>query len=101
LLAGGAPMPVVAARTRGKGRTLALTFDTSWYWNFRAVRQGSGNRAYLRFWQNAVRWLAHDPSSKFLGLGFASDVLQPGSVQGVRVRALRSDYTPLKGGRVH
>ena len=98
--ADGAPMPILAARAAGRGRVLALTADTSWYWNFKTVAQGGSNRQYLRFWQNAVRWLTHDPAAKFLDLSVAGERLEPGAEQAIDVRAYGADYGPLGGGRL-
>lgn len=59
--ASGRPLPVLAVREVGRGRTLALTTDGSWRWSFSEAAQGRGNQAYLRFWKNAIRWLVDDP----------------------------------------
>lgn len=60
---GGGPMPVLAVREVGAGRTLALTSDSSWRWSFSEAAVGRGNQAYLRFWKNALRWLVKDPAT--------------------------------------
>src|SRR5207237_4695081 len=62
VLVQGKPAPVVAVREVGSGRTLAVTTDASWYWGFLAAEEGQGNRAYQRFWNNALRWLVRDPA---------------------------------------
>ncbi len=57
----GKPLPVLAVREVGEGRTMALAVDASWRWSFSEAAEGRGNQAYLRFWKNALRWLVADP----------------------------------------
>ena len=56
----GDPMPVVAVREVGKGRSMALMGDSSWRWVMSEAAAGNGNQAYLRFWKNSMRWLMQD-----------------------------------------
>lgn len=58
----GEPLPILAVREVGKGRSMALTVDASWRWSLSEAADGRGNQAYLRFWKNAMRWLLADPS---------------------------------------
>jgi hypothetical protein len=60
----GEPMPVVAVREVGRGRTMALTVDASWRWSLSEAAEGRGNQAYLRFWKGAMRWLVADPDDR-------------------------------------
>ncbi len=58
--ADGEPMPVLAVREVGEGRTMALMGDSSWRWVMTEASRGNGNQAYLRFWKNSIRWLVKD-----------------------------------------
>ena len=58
----GRPLPVVAVRPVGAGRTMAIMGDGSWRWSFTEAARGQGNQAYLRFWKNALRWLVGEES---------------------------------------
>ncbi len=58
--ASGEPMPVMAVREVGEGRTMALMGDSSWRWVMTEAAHGNGNQAYLRFWKNSIRWLVKD-----------------------------------------
>ena len=60
----GEPLPVLAVREVGRGRTMALTVDASWRWSFSEAATGRGNQAYLRFWKGALRWLVADPDER-------------------------------------
>src|SRR5690606_5491753 len=58
----GGPLPVLVLGTAGRGRTLALTTDTSWRWGMTTGGLTGDASAYERFWDRAVRWLARDPA---------------------------------------
>ena len=55
--------PVLIVGEAGRGRTLALTTDSSWYWSFVAAGQELGPRAYETFWHAAIRWLVRVPDA--------------------------------------
>jgi len=96
----GRPAPVVAVREVGSGRTLALTTDGSWTWGFLAAEQGSGNRYYQRFWNNALRWLVRDPSLTPLQVQPEKPAVEPGEPVRLSVSARTPDYGPAAGARV-
>ena len=98
--ASGRPMPVLAAGEAGKGRTLALTTDTSWHWAFRAVGQGGTRQAYDRFWRNAIRWLIRDPELKYLRVIAQKDRVRQGAPVKIVVRAFNPDYSAAEGVQV-
>lgn len=60
--ASGQPLPILVVGTVGRGRTLALTTDTTWRWGITTGGATGDPSAYERFWDRAVRWLARDPS---------------------------------------
>ena len=93
----GKPMPVLAASEAGRGRTLALTSDTSWHWAFRAVGQGGTRQAYDRFWRNAIRWLIRDPELKYLRVIAQKDRVRQGAPVKIVVRAFNPDYSAAEG----
>lgn len=96
----GAPMPVLATREVGKGRTLALTTDTSWHWAFAGLDgagDGAGDRvAYDRFWRNAIRWLIRDPELKYLRVILQGEKLRVGRPLRIVLRAYNPDYSPAQ-----
>jgi uncharacterized membrane protein len=53
----GRALPVLAVRSVGLGRSMAVMGDATWRWSFTEAGRGQGNQAYLRFWKNALRWL--------------------------------------------
>jgi uncharacterized membrane protein len=58
----GNPAPLVAAMDVGQGRSLAIASDSMWRWRFAPhMDGGTAERAYHRFWSNALHWLVRDP----------------------------------------
>jgi uncharacterized membrane protein len=55
-------MPVFACQSFGRGRTFAMTTDTtcSWGRDFESEWGEGNNRYYRKFWRNAVKWLAEN-----------------------------------------
>jgi uncharacterized membrane protein len=50
--------PVLITAPYGKGRTAALTVDTTWLWYFNPAEQDTRER-HKRFWRQLVLWLAN------------------------------------------
>lgn len=92
--AGGGPAPVVAVCDAGKGRAMAITADETWRWNFVAAGEGAGNIVYLRFWRNALRWLARDPMGQRLRVESDRSEYEPGESAVLQIEALGEDYGP-------
>lgn len=96
----GTDFPLLAVRKVGKGRSMALTTDTSWYWSFKAAGEGKGNLAYLRFWKNAMRWLVGDPDEGQLQLDTDRENYRLGDETVIQVKVMGADYGPVKDTRV-
>jgi hypothetical protein len=87
-------------REVGAGRTLAVTTDASWRWGFLSAEGGQGNRAYLRFWSSALRWLVRDPALAPVQVEPDSPAVEPGSPVGLSVSVRAPDWGPGAGRRV-
>lgn len=96
------PMPVIVAGEYGRGRSLAVTTDSLWRWGFVAAGEPTGDgRYYDKFWENAIRWLIHDPELERLHVDSDAVEYTPESTPPrLDVRLLDRDYTPLAGGEV-
>ena len=94
LRAGGDPMPVLAVRSVGEGRSMAMTFDGSWKWNFSHVVDGGSSRPYTSFWNSAIRWLIRDPALNLVQVEIAKEVYSPGDEVAAVVRVYNPDYSP-------
>jgi len=97
----GMALPLVAGAEVGEGRAMAVTTDSLWRWRFSSTLDGgAGQRAYHRFWSNALRWLVRDPETSRIQVRPESrrfDLNEPAevvfSVQG-------PDYQPLPFARL-
>ncbi len=95
------PMPLIVAGDYGKGRSLAITTDSLWRWGFvAAAKAGNDGRHYLKFWDNAIRWLIQDPELRYLHVDSDRSIYFPGDTLRLNLRLLDQDYTPLKGGKI-
>lgn len=97
LRTGGDPMPVITVSEVGKGRSMALTSDSTWRWAFEQVQSGGVGREYQVFWNSAIRWLIQDPELKLIKVEVPEDIYPPGSQMDVLVHLVKSDYTPAEG----
>ena len=93
----GKPAPVLAVAEVGKGRSLALLTDSAWTWGFGAAGTGDDGRAFQRFWEGAIRWLVRDPALTLLRLDLDKVEYRRGQSALLRVRTLRSDFSPAPG----
>jgi uncharacterized membrane protein len=90
----GEPAPVLAVTDAGKGRTLALTTDTSWHWGFLSAGAGDDGRTFQRFWESAIRWLVRDPALTLLRVELDRVEYRKGQPASARTRTLHADYSP-------
>ncbi len=96
----GKAAPVLALWDYGRGRAMALTIDSSWYWAFTSHASGAPSRHYDRFWGNALRWLVRDPDLTTLKVAADPPTVEPGKPVGVVVTARQSDYQPAADAEV-
>lgn len=96
----GRPMPVLAVREVGEGRSMALMSDASWRWSFSEAAQGRGNQAYLRFWKGALRWLVADPDDRRVVVQPSLENVLIGDEMQVVVRVRDAGFGPVPDARV-
>lgn len=97
----GAPMPVIVAGDYEKGRSLAVTTDSLWRWDFvSAAEPGNDGRHYLKLWDNAIRWLIQDPELRYLHVHSDKNSYAPGDSVGLKIRLQDLDYSPLANSSV-
>jgi len=94
------PLPVLAVREVGEGRTMALTVDASWRWSFSEAAEGRGNQAYLRFWKNALRWLVADPDDRRVVVTPSRENVLLGDAVRLTVKVRDAGYGPVEDARV-
>lgn len=96
----GEPLPILSVREAGKGRTMALTVDSSWRWSMSEAASGRGNQAYLRFWKNSLRWMMRDTSMSRVTIDTARENYGVGDDVRLIVRARDPGFAPLPGAAV-
>ncbi len=96
----GRAAPLLALWDYGRGRTLTLTTDGSWYWAFPAHAGGAPSRYYERFWSNALRWLVRDPDLTTLQVVADPPSVEPGKPVAVVITARLPDYQPAAEAQV-
>ncbi|MHB8420317.1 MAG: glutamine amidotransferase [Myxococcales bacterium] len=96
----GRNAPVLVVADEGRGRSMALTTDSSWYWSLPAEGRGLSNRSYERFWNNAIRWLVRDPDLTQVRLEPERRAVEPGQPAAFVVKARQLDYGPASGANV-
>lgn len=98
--AGGEPMPVVAVGEHGDGRTLAVTTDSLWRWDFVAAGEPGVERRYGDFWRNAIRWLIRDPEFEYLRVASGRREYAPGEGAAIEATLRGRDYAPQEGADI-
>jgi Putative glutamine amidotransferase len=99
-LVDGQPAPLLTIAELGRGRTMAIATDATWYWAFPSHSSGANTRNYERFWSNAIRWLVRDPDLTTLSVTADPSSVEPGKPVGVVVVARMPDYQPAPGAKV-
>ena len=97
---GGGNAPVIATREVGRGRTMAVMTDSTWFWSFPAAGEGGDRRVYDRFWTNAMRWLIRDPDLTNVRVRPTKDAYEPGEPVVLDVSVRNKNYGPGAGARV-
>lgn len=91
---GGDAMPVIAVGDQQKGRSMALTVDSIWRWNYEHVFEGGSSRPYAAFWNSAIRWLIRDPALNLLQIHIGQNVVAADTMIDVQIQAFLPDYSP-------
>ncbi|WP_182865875.1 glutamine amidotransferase [Rhodopirellula sp. JC639] len=97
-------MPVFACESYGRGRTFAMSTDTTYGWGARFEREwGEGdNRYYQKFWRNVVRWLAENSQASQNRLVLRADqvIYSPDESIELVVQAFDDSFVPTTNYRL-
>ena len=95
-LADGSPVPLIAVMDVGEGRSMAIASPSMWVWRFSSQRNGGvSERAYHRFWSNALRWLVRDPEHSRVRVLPEKRRFDVGEPVEVTFKVLGRDYQPV------
>ena len=89
--------PIISTRDAGLGRCMAITTDSLWRWNFLSVAKGGSNRHYIKFWQNAIKWLIKDPTLNPVRITANKETFLPNEEIQVKIEVLGRNYQPFEG----
>ena len=90
------PAPIIAISEIGKGRSMAITTDTLWRWNFPYTGAGGSPRIYENFWHNALKWLIKDPELDLVKLSLTDTNFSVGETVNVKLKVLDHKYRPTE-----
>jgi hypothetical protein len=93
--ANGGPQPILSVVEVDRGRTMALTTDSSWLWSFLHSGTGGSSRTYATFLDNAIRWLIRDPDLEHVHLKIEKVNAQIGTSVPIQILVKGTDYAPL------
>lgn len=94
--ADGQLAPLIAAMDVGQGRSMAITTDSMWRWRFASHHDGgAAERAYHRFWSNALRWLVRDPEHSRVRVIPEKRRFEVNAPADVTFSVLDMDYRPV------
>jgi uncharacterized membrane protein len=93
--AGEGGPPLIAARTVGKGRTVAVATDTTWRWAL--GRRAEADAAYATVMRNLVRWLVRDSEEHQVQVLTDRENYRVGDEIQVTATVLGDDFAPRPG----
>ncbi len=97
-------MPVMSAESYGKGRTFALSSDSTVDWgrDFEKLWGEGDNRYFRKFWRNVVQWLAENSANANRRLRIETDkvLYHPGEPIQITARAFDAKLEPSQQYRL-
>jgi uncharacterized membrane protein len=97
-------MPIFACETFGRGRTFALSSDSTAAWGYYFETQWgeNDNRYFRKFWRNVVRWLAEHSLASQRRLIVHTDqvIYSPGESIQIEAEAFDTDFNPTTDYRL-
>ncbi len=65
---GAASRAILASHEYGRGKSAALTVDSTWRWYFEALKKGEDKGYFTRFWRQLLRQLANPDADRKVNL---------------------------------
>jgi len=92
---GGNPI-LLAFQRYGRGRTMAFTSGSSWYWQ---MQMDSEDQTYELFWKQMLRWLVSTSPAQ-VSVTTDKDTYLPGELVGLNAEVSDKTFTRLNNARV-
>ncbi len=93
--------PLIATIQAGNGRTMAITTDSQWTWNFHKLMDITHKQIYSYFWDKAIKWLIKDPDMKLIKTSFDSNIISKEEKLSILIKAYDYHYNPLKNNKLY
>lgn len=93
--------PLIATMQSGNGRTMAITTDSQWTWNFHKLMDITHKQIYSYFWDKAIKWLIKDPDMKLIKASFDSNIISKKETLSILIKAYDYHYNPLKNNKLY
>jgi uncharacterized membrane protein len=94
--AGAQMMPLLSVLDVGKGRSMSIHSSSMWRWRFTShPNRSQSERAYHRFWSNALRWLVRDPEHSRIQITLDRRFHAPKDPIDLTLKVLNQDYQTL------
>jgi len=92
--------PLLATTEQGNGRVLFLNTSSSWKWRRDALAAGKTGENYYDFWEQALKWVIHDPALNQVRLVATKTTADPLGMSVVILLRDR-DYEAADSARAH
>ncbi len=76
---------------------MVITTDSLWQWNFLSIGEGGSNRHYIKFLQNAIKWLIKDPTLNPIRITVNKETFLPDEEVQIKIEVLGRNYQPMEG----
>lgn len=93
-------MPIISVINMGNGRTMAVMTDSLWRWGFISVGKNGDIRNYIKFWENALKWLTQDPELNLVQISTERANYQLGDNVTSKIKVRDIDYKPIGDAEV-
>ncbi len=92
----GSPLPVIAARSYGRGKVMLVSTDSTWRWKLGAASDRLASGVYERFWTRVVQYLTGSLDLSNVKFAPLPDRVVPREPFTTTVRVFEADFSPAK-----
>lgn len=93
-------LPLMAALSRGKRKSIAVMTYGIWRWDLLMWGTGKTNENYLRLIKNALRWLTTEDDSKLVKVTTNKEIYRSGEEVKFTAQVYYENYEPADGAEV-
>ncbi|MCS6860169.1 MAG: glutamine amidotransferase [Abditibacteriales bacterium] len=97
---GAASRAILALHDYGRGKTAALTVDSTWRWYFEALKKGEDKGYFTRFWRQLLRQLANPDADRKVTLTLDRKRCEIGDVVTLTAYVKDENFDPARAANV-